>query len=146
MTQTFFVRFTSNALNSPEYIGPFYSEDSAYDYADDRNGSLALSGIPSSVASYSVTNSWTQMNRTLSQVKEFLELLIEQQGADASCAALIFTKEDVFTMDENGNEVYYDEEITNNVLNDLDETDWVLQKGIDCITDYIGDYIGESVK
>ena len=86
------------------------------------------------------------MNRTLSQVKEFLELLIEQQGADASCAALIFTKEDVFTMDENGNEVYYDEEITNNVLNDLDETDWVLQKGIDCITDYIGDYIGESVK
>ena len=86
------------------------------------------------------------MNRTLSQVKEFLELLIEQQGADASCAALIFTKEDVFTMDENGNEVYYDEEITNNVLNDLDETDWVLQKGIDCIEDYIGDYIGESVK
>ena len=86
------------------------------------------------------------MNRTLSQVKEFLELLIEQQGADASCAALIFTKEDVFTMDENGNEVYYDEEITNNVLNDLDETDWVLQKGIDCITDYIGDYIAESVK
>ena len=86
------------------------------------------------------------MNRTLSQVKEFLELLIEQQGADASCAALIFTKEDVFTMDENGNEVYYSEEITNNVLNDLDETDWVLQKGIDCITDYIGDYIAESVK
>jgi hypothetical protein len=86
------------------------------------------------------------MNRTLSQVKEFLELLIEQQGADASCAALIFTKEDVFTMDENGNEVYYSEEITNNVLNDLDETDWVLQKGIDCITDYIGGYIGESVK
>jgi len=57
MTQTFFVCFTSNALNSPEYIGPFYSEDSAYDYADDRNSSLALSGIPSSVASYSVTNS-----------------------------------------------------------------------------------------
>jgi hypothetical protein len=53
-TQTFFVRFVSNALDSPEYIGPFYSEDSAYDYADDRNSSLALSGIPSSVASYSV--------------------------------------------------------------------------------------------
>ena len=57
MTQTFFVRFVSDALNSPEYIGPFYSEDSANDYADDRNSSLALSGIPSSVASYSVTNS-----------------------------------------------------------------------------------------
>jgi hypothetical protein len=54
MTQTFFVRFTSNAINSPEYIGPFHSEEDAYDYADDRNVSLSLSGIPSSVASYSV--------------------------------------------------------------------------------------------
>jgi hypothetical protein len=54
MTKTFTVRFDSNALNSPEYIGPFYSEDEANDYADCRNGSLALSGIPSSVASYSV--------------------------------------------------------------------------------------------
>jgi hypothetical protein len=54
MTQTFTVLFTSNALDSPEYIGPFYSEDEANDYADVRNSSLALSGIPSSVASYSV--------------------------------------------------------------------------------------------
>ena len=54
MTQTFFVLFTSDAINSPEYIGPFHSEDEANDYADDRNSSLALSGIPSSVASYSV--------------------------------------------------------------------------------------------
>jgi hypothetical protein len=56
MTQTFSVRFTSDALDSPEYIGPFYSEDEANDYADCRNGSLALSGIPSSVASYSIVN------------------------------------------------------------------------------------------
>jgi hypothetical protein len=54
MKQTFYVRFDSNALNSPEFIGPFHSEDAAYDYADDRNVSLSLSGIPSSVASYSV--------------------------------------------------------------------------------------------
>ena len=54
MTQTFFVRFVSNAINSPEYIGPFHSEEDAYSYADDRNVSLSLSGIPSSVASYSV--------------------------------------------------------------------------------------------
>jgi len=56
MTQTFSVRFISDALDSPEYIGPFYSEDEANDYADCRNGSLALSGIPSSVASYSIVN------------------------------------------------------------------------------------------
>jgi hypothetical protein len=54
MSQTFHVKFVSGALDSPEYIGPFYSEDEAYDYANDRNGSLALSGVPSSVAYYSV--------------------------------------------------------------------------------------------
>jgi len=56
MSETFSVRFVSDALNSPEYIGPFYSEDDAQNYADDRNSSLALSGIPSSVACYSVVN------------------------------------------------------------------------------------------
>ncbi len=54
--KTFTVRFDSNALNSPEYIGPFFSEDDAQDYADDRNGSLQLGGIPSSVACYSVVD------------------------------------------------------------------------------------------
>lgn len=54
MTQTFTVRFVSNALNSPEYVGPFYSEDDAQDYCDCRNSSLQLGGIPSSVASYSI--------------------------------------------------------------------------------------------
>jgi len=56
MNNTFTVRFDSVSLNSPEYIGPFYSEDEAQDYADDRNSSLALSGIPSSVAYYSVVS------------------------------------------------------------------------------------------
>ena len=80
------------------------------------------------------------MNRTLQQLKQSVEKLIEQQGPDASCCALIFTKEDVFTMDENGNEVYYDEEITNKVLNDLDETDYLLAKAFDCIEDDIRTY------
>ena len=56
MSKTFTVRFWSEVLESPEYIGPFYSEDEAQDYADDRNGSLALAGIPSSVACYSVVD------------------------------------------------------------------------------------------
>jgi hypothetical protein len=56
MSTTYSVRFESPSLNSPEYIGPFYTEDAAQDYADDRNSSLALSGIPSSVAFYSVVS------------------------------------------------------------------------------------------
>jgi ferredoxin len=80
------------------------------------------------------------MNRTLQQLKESVDRLIEQQGAEASCAAFIFTKEDVFEMDDDGNEVYCEEKITNKVLNDLDETDYILEKAFNCITDYIGDY------
>jgi len=56
MNNTFTVRFDSNALNSPEYIGPFYSEDDAQDYCDARNDSLSLSGVPSWVACYSVVS------------------------------------------------------------------------------------------
>jgi len=77
------------------------------------------------------------MNRTLQQLKESVEKLIEQQGPEASCAAYIFTKEDVFVMNDDGEEVYFDEEITNKVLNDLDETDYVLEHAVDCIDDYI---------
>ena len=86
------------------------------------------------------------MNRTLQQLKESVDRLIEQQGAEASCAAYIFTKEDVFVMNDDGEEVYFDEEITNKVLNDLDETDYILKQAFDCIEDYIGDYIGEIKK
>ena len=50
----YFVIFTSVALDSSEEIGPFYSEDEAYDCANDRNSSLALGGIPSNVACYYV--------------------------------------------------------------------------------------------
>jgi hypothetical protein len=86
------------------------------------------------------------MNHTLSQLKETVDRLIEQQGETASCAALIFTKEDVFVMNDDGEEVYFDEEITNKVLNDLNETEYLVEKAFDCITDYIGDYIGEIKK
>jgi hypothetical protein len=55
--KTFTVCFVSEALDSPEYIGPFYNEDEAYDYANVRNASLALGGIPSTVASYGVCDS-----------------------------------------------------------------------------------------
>jgi hypothetical protein len=54
MTETFTVRFWSKDLESPEYIGPFFSEEDAQNYCDARNNSLSLSGIPSWVACYSV--------------------------------------------------------------------------------------------
>jgi hypothetical protein len=54
MTETFTVRFWSEELDSPEYIGPFYSEKDADDYCDHQNVGLSLAGIPSWVANYSV--------------------------------------------------------------------------------------------
>ena len=83
------------------------------------------------------------MNRTLQQLKETVERLIEQQGADASCAAFIFTKEDVFAENDLGEQVYFDDEITNKVLNDLNNNDYLMQQAFDFIVDYIGGYIGE---
>jgi hypothetical protein len=80
------------------------------------------------------------MNRTLQQLKESVERLIEQQGADASCAAYIFTKEDVFVENDDCEQLYFDEEITNKVLNDLNNNDYLMQQAFDCIIDYIGDY------
>ena len=71
------------------------------------------------------------MNRTLQQLKETVELLIEQQGADASCAAFIFTKEDVFVVNDDCEQVRFSEEITNKVLRNLDKTDYVLEQAFD---------------
>jgi hypothetical protein len=77
------------------------------------------------------------MNRTLQQLKESVDRLIKQQGADASCAAFIFTKEDVFVENDIGEQVHFDAEITNKVLRNLDETDYMLEQAFDCIEDYI---------
>ena len=77
------------------------------------------------------------MHRTLQDIKKIIDHLIEQQGADASCAAFIFTKEDVFVENDDCEQVRFSEEITNKVLRNLDKTDYVLEQAFDCIEDYI---------
>ena len=77
------------------------------------------------------------MNRTLKQLKESVDRLIEQQGADASCAAYIFTKEDVFEIIDTDR----NEEVANKVLIDLNETDYILEKAFDCIEDFYMDHV-----
>ena len=83
------------------------------------------------------------MHRTLQDIKKIIDHLIEQQGADASCAAFIFTKEDVFVVNDDCEQVRFSEEITNKVLNDLDETDYLLEQAFGCIEDYSNGYIKE---
>jgi len=79
------------------------------------------------------------MARTLQQLKESIDHLIEQQGLTAPCSALIFTREDVYEIDENGDFIYLEESITNKVLEYLNDTEVVMQKAFDCISDYIED-------
>jgi hypothetical protein len=73
------------------------------------------------------------MARTLQQLKESAELLIEQQGKDAPVAAYIFTNEDVFNLNEDGYPQYVPIEIAEKVLNNVDEDDYPYEVIFDCI-------------
>lgn len=75
------------------------------------------------------------MARTLQQLKESVERLIEQQGKDAPCAAFIFTNEDVFDLDEEFNPHYYTIEQSELILNEVDELDYIYETIFECIDD-----------
>jgi len=51
-----YVKFWSEKIDSPEYIGPFTTQSDADDYADEQNYRLSLAGIPSWVANYSISD------------------------------------------------------------------------------------------
>ena len=77
------------------------------------------------------------MARTLQQLKESIERLIESQGKDAPVAAFIFTQEDVFEMDENCNPIYLPLDAADWVLNEVEDTDYIFQQVFECIDDEI---------
>jgi hypothetical protein len=74
------------------------------------------------------------MARTLQQLKESVERLIEQQGADAPVAAFIFTNEDVFKLDDDGEQVTYSREIADKVLDAVEsDYDYLYTEIFNCI-------------
>jgi hypothetical protein len=73
------------------------------------------------------------MARTLQQLKESVERLIEQQGNDAPVAYWIYTNEDVYVMDEDGNPDPVSREIAETVLHELDEYDHIHTEIADAI-------------
>lgn len=77
------------------------------------------------------------MARTLQQLKETVERLIEQQGKDAPVAAWIYTQEDVFEMDEENNPTPYPLEITKEVLNEVADLDYIGSQIGECIDDEV---------
>ena len=70
------------------------------------------------------------MNYTLQQLKDRVNTLIEQQGETAYCAAWIYTKEDCFLTDDNGEQEYpCDEhpELAERIYNDIRNNDYIYQ-------------------
>ena len=72
-----------------------------------------------------------QNAHTLQQVKESVETMIESQGKDAPVAAFIFTQEDVFELDIEGNPIDFP----------LDDIDLALNQIEESLEEYINDKV-----
>ncbi len=77
---------------------------------------------------------------TLSQLKQRIDKLIEDQGEESPVAAFIYTKEDVVQYDDDGNEVEIeDDTIIEDVLYEVEDTDYIYT----VINDTIDDQLNE---
>ena len=80
---------------------------------------------------------------TLSQLRDRLNSLIAQQGEDAPCAYWIYTKEDAYVIDEDGEYNYiYDEgevqaEAVTDALEELIEVDYVYTVIQECLDELV---------
>ena len=77
------------------------------------------------------------MNYTLKQLQQRVNNLIEQQGEDAHCAAWIYTKEDCYVRDLDG-EINYDlnvdePEVVERIFNDVGNIDYIYQVIQECV-------------
>ena len=82
------------------------------------------------------------MNYTLQQLKDRVNTLIEQQGETAYCAAWIYTKEDCYLKDENGDidydNVVEDPVVVNRIFDEVGNIDYiyqVIQESVDEVTE-----------
>ena len=79
------------------------------------------------------------MYRTLSELKSLVDCLIEQQGENATCASFVYTKEDVFYFDDiQDDEIYLSLDDTNQVLEEVGNTDYIYQQISELIDDEVG--------
>tara|TARA_S200002703_G_scaffold64608_1_gene55884 strand:- start:125 stop:382 length:258 start_codon:yes stop_codon:yes gene_type:complete len=76
---------------------------------------------------------------TLSQLQNRVNSLIEQQGPDAPCAYWIYTNEDIFTIDDNGDEQYQPLNVCEQVLSDVQDVDYIHTVIVDSIEDSLKD-------
>jgi hypothetical protein len=73
------------------------------------------------------------MTRTLAELRQQIEQLIQKQGENASVAAWIYTKEDV--LDYPDESVTVTEEVASKIINSLDQYDHIYTEIFDIIDD-----------
>jgi hypothetical protein len=86
------------------------------------------------------------MFRTLSELRDSINRMIDEQGEDAPCASFVFTKKDVFYyggVDDDGLpnldvEQYLNDEDTEEVLNEVGNNDYIYEQ--------IGEFIDDEVR
>lgn len=79
------------------------------------------------------------MYRTLAQLRDSVNSLIEEQGENATCAAFIYTKNDVFYLNEGCEENSLDDVDT--VLRNVGNTNWIYEQINDFIDDLTKDQL-----
>jgi len=79
---------------------------------------------------------------TLSQLKQRIDKLIEDQGEESPVAAFIYTKEDVIQYDDDFNEVEIeDDRIIEDVLYNVEDTDYIYTQIQDSIDDELKEVV-----
>lgn len=76
---------------------------------------------------------------TLKSLQQRVNTLIDQQGPDAPAAYWIYTNEDIFTIDDNGDEEYQPIDVCEEVLSDIQDVDYIHTVIVDAIEDSLKD-------
>ena len=79
------------------------------------------------------------MNYTLSELRDRVNRLIEQQGEDADCAAWIYTVEDCYIDDEDAETMDYvakdNPELAERIFNEVGNIDYIYEVIQDCVNE-----------
>ena len=81
------------------------------------------------------------MYRTLSELRDSVNRMIDAQGENAPCAAFVFTQHDVFEFNEETNqEDYFSSLFTQDVLADVGGSSYIYEQVGEMIDDSIRDH------
>ena len=80
------------------------------------------------------------MYRTLAELRDSIDKMIESQGENAGCAAFVFTQHDVFEFNEETNQDdYFSSLFTQDVLADVGGSSYIYEQVGEMIDDAIRD-------